>query len=40
MKERGLSFEELNKEVDGINEQLKSLKIKMLGNKIKPPVGY
>ena len=40
MKERGLYFEELNKEVDKINEQLMNLKVKMLGNKIKPPVGY
>ncbi|MEK6908552.1 MAG: hypothetical protein AABX23_00685 [Nanoarchaeota archaeon] len=40
IKERDLSFDELNKEVDSINEQLFKLKVKMLGKKLKPPVGY
>lgn len=40
MKERDLSFDELNKEVDKINQQLLKLKVKMLGDKVKPPVGY
>ena len=40
MGERDLSFDELNKEVDNINEQLFKLKVKMLGKKVKPPVGY
>lgn len=40
MKERDNSFDELNNEVDKINEQLVNLKVKMLGKKVKPPVGY
>lgn len=40
MKERDLSFDELNAEVDKINEQLFKIKVKMLGNKVKPPTGY
>lgn len=40
MKERDLSFDELNAEVDKINEQLFKIKVKMLGKKVKPPVGY
>lgn len=39
-KKRGVLDEEINKEVDRIYAQIKSLKIKKLGEKILPPQGY
>jgi len=40
IRERDLSFDDFNKEVDKINDQSFKLKIKMLCNKVKPPTGY
>jgi len=39
-KERGANIAEIEKEIDSIHEQIKSLKLQLLGAKTKPPAGY
>ena len=39
-KERGFSLDEINKEIDCIYTQIKSLNIYLLGKKVLPPKGY
>lgn len=40
VKERGISIEELNTEVDLIYEKIKELHLKKFGERILPPEGY
>jgi len=40
VKTKGVSVEELDKEIDRIYEQVKKLDLEMLGEKTKPPEGY